>query len=377
MNALEIAALIMIGGLLLGLLAGMRIAFVLITVGLLAFAAGEGLDGLRFAGDIPFTQAANYSFLTIPFYLLFGVLLSESRVMDRLAAMVNAWFGHLPGSLGVASLIVAGVFGAVSGSGAAAASALGVAFTPIARRYGFNMRFMAGILNGGASLDPLIPPSIALVIYAELTQQSIIAMYAAALIPGIFAMLLMIAWVVGTALVRPSLAPTMPKPPLRQRIESLTILPIVVMLIVVVLGGIFFGWYTPSEAAALGIFVVLVLLAVDSRGDRARFLPRLWRATQDAGGIAGVIAILLVAAFVYSHVLTYFGLPQAIAGALERIALTPLAFIFLLTLLLIILGMFIDSTTMQVLTVPPARARGIRDGYRSALVRRLIGRAHV
>jgi tripartite ATP-independent transporter DctM subunit len=352
LDALELSALILVAGLLLGLAAGMRIAFVLFAVGLIAFAAGEGLAGLRFAGDIAFTKAANFNFLAIPFYLLFGALLAEARIMDRLAAMVNAWAGQVPGSLGVASLIVAGVFGAVSGSGAAAASALGTTFGPVARRFGFDTRFMAGILNGGASLDPLIPPSIALVIYSELAEQSLIALYAAAIVPGLFAMLLMIVWVVATAILRPELAPRMPMPPLRERIDSLGILPVMVLLIVVVLGGIFLGWYTPSEAAALGIVMVLVILAVDSRQGAPHFAGRLWKATREAGSAATVISILLVAAFVYSHVLTYFRLPQAVASTLGQGGLEPLHFIFLLTGLLLVLGMFVDSTTMQIITVP-------------------------
>jgi tripartite ATP-independent transporter DctM subunit len=352
MDALDAAALILIGGLLIGLAVGMRVAFVLLAAGLLAFGVGEGLAGLRFAGDIPFTKASNFNFLAIPFYLLFGALLAEARVMERLAAMVNAWFGQLPGSLGVASLLVAGVFGAVSGSGAAAASALGTTFAPIARRFGFNVRFMAGILNGGASLDPLIPPSIALVIYSELAEQSLIALYAAAIVPGLFAMMLMIIWVVTTAILRPSLAPRMPTPPLRERVASLQILPVMVFLIVIVLGGIFVGWYTPSEAAALGIVVVLLILASDSLARRGQFAGRLWKATREAGSAATVIAILLVAAFIYSHVLIYFSLPQAVAAFLTQAQLGPHAFILLLSGLLLVMGCFVDSTTMQIVTVP-------------------------
>lgn len=349
---LIVVAPILVLGLLLGIFLGMRIAFVLLTVGLLAFAAGEGLDGLRFAGDIPFTRAYNFHLLTIPFYLLFGTLLTQVRVMEQLAVMVNAWAGRVPGSIGVASLIAASIFGAVSGSGAAAASALGTSFAPVARRFGFDMRFMAGILNGGASLDPLIPPSIALVIYSELTEQSLIAMYAAAIVPALFGALLMVVWVMATAALRPSLAPRLPAPPLRERVESLRILPVMLLLMFVVLGGVFLGWYTPSEGAAIGIILVMLMLVVDSRARMSQFVARMWRATRAAGSAATVIAILLVTAFIYSHTLTYFRLPQAVSSFLVEAQLGAPVFILLISLLMLALGMFVDSTTMQVITVP-------------------------
>ena len=155
---LSIALAILVGGLVLLLIAGIPVAFALLVTGIAAFFAVEGFDALKFTGTIFWGRTATFQFLAAPLFVYMGFLLYESGMVSAMFRMINYWLGRMPGSLGIVALVSSGSFAAMSGSGSAAAATLGSVTATEMRKYGFDKRFMLGILNGGASLAPLISP---------------------------------------------------------------------------------------------------------------------------------------------------------------------------------------------------------------------------
>ena len=162
---LTIVIPIIVIGLLVGIASGMRIAFVLLTVGLVAYIVASGLEGLRFVGSVPWSKAATFTILAIPLFVLMGLLLAEAGVVAKLFRMLTAWTGQVPGTINIATLAAGTGFAAMCGSASAATAALGKTVIPEVRRYKYHPGVSAGVVIGGASLAPLIPPSIAMIIY--------------------------------------------------------------------------------------------------------------------------------------------------------------------------------------------------------------------
>ena len=343
---------ILVGGLLVGLVSGIPVALVLLSTGIAAFVVGEGLDGLRFLASLPWGKSFSFALASIPLYVLMGYMLQESGLVRALFRVFANWTGQLPGSLGVVVLLTSGIFSAMSGSGGAATASLGAVAATETRRYGYHTRLILGVLNGGGSLAPVVPPSIALIVYASLAEQSIIRMFAAGVIPGLLALVLMLAYVIVICKLNPSLAPPVPAVPWRERWASLWVLGPSIATIGLILGGIFVGWFTPTEGAAVGVVIVFVLLVFLKRFDWREIAHSTWRAVFKAGTTTAFILFLVVTGFIYSHTLTFFGLPQIVGGALADAGLQPWQLYFALLPLLLVLGCFLDSLTMQVITVP-------------------------
>ena len=191
-----------------------------------------------------------------------------------------------------------------------------------------------------------------MIVYASLADQSIIRMFAAGLIPGLVALILMLAYVVTICSLNPSMAPPVPLAPWRERWASLWVLAPSVAVIGLILGGIFAGWFTPTEAAAVGVIIVFILL-IFMQGFAWRAIAQsAWRAVFKAGTTTAFVLFLVVTGFIYSHTLTFFGLPQLVGDGLAGAGLEPWQLYLALLPLLLVLGCFLDSLTMQVITVP-------------------------
>ena len=343
---------ILVAGLLIGLISGLPVALVLLSTGIAAFVVGEGLDGLRFLASLPWGKSFSFELASIPLYVLMGYMLQESGLVKALFRMFANWSGRVPGSLGVVVLLTSGIFSAMSGSGGAATASLGAVAASETKRYGYHTRLILGVLNGGGSLAPVVPPSIALIVYASLTDQSIIRMFAAGVMPGLLALILMLAYVITVCSLNPSLAPPVPAVPWREKWASLWVLGPSATVIGLILGGIFLGWFTPTEAAATGVVIIFVLLALMQRFDWRAIAKSTWRAVSKAGTTTAFVLFLVVSGFIYSHTLTFFGLPHIVGDALAGAGLQPWQLYLALLPLLLVLGCFLDSLTMQVITVP-------------------------
>ena len=351
--AVDVLVVILIGMLLLLLVTGIPVAFALLVAGVFAFWLGAGGKGLQFIGVVFWNNTFTFNFLAAPLFVYMGFLLQQSGLIGALFRTVNLWLGRLPGSLGVVSVVASTIFAAMSGSGAAAGATLGSIVAPECRKYGFSMRLILGCLNGGASLAPLIPPSIAMIIYSTLTDTPLTRLFAAGLIPGLVLSAMMLVYAVAISVLMPKIAP---RPavtaPWRERFKSLWVVPVIGFVVYIVLGGIFLGWFTPSESAAVGVVLAIGLLAVSRRlRARAVFLD-VYRGSREATSVAVFIMALIVTGAVYSNVLNFLGVPQMIAATIEAAGLGSLEFLIILSAILLVMGMFIDAPTIQILTVP-------------------------
>ena len=349
---IAIAVPILVGGLLLLLASGVPVAFALLIAGVAAFFAADGLSGLQFMGNLPWQKGANFTIMAIPMYVYVGFLLQHSGLVEGIFRMVNNWFGRVPGSLSVVSLMGCGIFSAMSGSGSATAATIGTVTAPEARRYGHDLKLILGSINGGANLAPLIPPSIAFIVYGTLTDSSIIKLFAAGIIPGVMMLVIMVAYVMGIATWRPHLAPRPEPVSWSEKFKSLTVVPAAGSVIFIILGGIFLGWFTPTEAAAVGVMVSYAVILIYQKFNVKRFVQTAWRGSREAATVAAFVLLLLTSGFIFSHVLTFFGLPQLIAETLINAGIAKWQFFILIILLLLLLGMFVDGLTMQIITVP-------------------------
>ena len=349
-----VAVIAVLGGsLLLLLFSGIPVAFALLVSGILGFWLGAGTQGLQFIGIVFWSKTFSFNFLAAPLFVYMGYLLQESGLVAALFRAINLWLGRLPGSLGMVALVASTVFAAMSGSGAAAGAALGSVMAPEIRKYGYSTRLILGCLNGGASLAPLIPPSLALIVYSTLTDMPITRLFAAGLIPGILMAILMIIYVIVFSIRKPHLAPR----PVEavdwgERFRSLSVFPVVGIVIYIVLGGIFLGWFVPSESAAVGVVVAIILLALHRRMHVPNIVRSIIRGSREAAVVSVFIMVLIVCGSVFSNVLNFLGVPQMVAASLIEAGLSSLEFLLLLSLLLLVMGMFFDAITIQVLTVP-------------------------
>jgi C4-dicarboxylate transporter DctM subunit len=299
------------------------------------------LDQVMFGG------LANYALLAVPFFIFAGELMGAAGIADRLIAWVLALIGRMPGSLGVATVGANTLMGAISGSSTAAVAAVGRTLYPSLLREGYGVRFSAGLLSSAGSIDIVIPPSIAMILYGAAAEQSIPKLFAAGILPGILIALLMAAFVVVAAL-RMGI-PTTGAFDLGRFLAATRDAVPALLMPVFVLAGIYLGWFSPTEA---GGFACLYAILV------ARYVYRtmswgdvLDSAVQSAMVTAQVLVIVATASL-FSWILTINGVPRAITEGLSALHLAPWAFLMAVNIILLIVGCFLDPTSAILVLTP-------------------------
>jgi tripartite ATP-independent transporter DctM subunit len=351
MEPLTIGLLSVIGIVVL-ILVGFHIAVALALVGFLALFAITGRAEVAASLLTKTAQAgvADYVFAVIPLFVLMGLLVSHSGATRDLFVAAAALTRRLRGGLGVATVGANAVFAAVTGVSVASAAVFSKIAVPEMARVGYQRRFALGIVGSSALLGMLIPPSILMIVYGVLSEQSIGRLFAAGILPGILVAGLLALTIVLRAARSPALvgregedaAGDGPAGGLVLRTWPL------VLLILLVLGGIYSGWFTPTEAGAIGAAGALVLAfakrALSPAGLRAILL--------DTGQTSGAILLLLVAAQIYSRALTLSGLPAAISNGVLALGIDPILVIAAFILVILVLGCFVDSVSILLLTMP-------------------------
>lgn len=295
---------------------------------------------------------ANYDLSVVPLFVLMGYLASHARLSRDLFEGVNVLFGRLRGGVAMAAVGACASFGAVCGSSLATASTMGRVALPELRRLDYAPRLATGALAAGGTLGILIPPSVVLVIYAIIVEASIIDMFQAAVLPGTLAVVLFMAVIALLVRVRPHYAPLPANPDAATRRAAIRrLLPVLAIFGAIIL-GLGFGLFTPTPAAAVGVFAVLAYgLALRLRGEG---LTRtgLRRSVLDAAVTSGMIYFILFGAEVIKGFFSRAGLPAALADWAAGSALDPLLVLFLMLGLLIVLGFFMESLSMILVVVP-------------------------
>ena len=243
--------LIGLGVLLVLIFIGMPIGFAMALVGFAGFALIAGMEGaLSNLSAVPFGYVADYSFVVIPLFLLMGNLAANTGISRDIYSAAHSWVGHLRGGLAMSTVVASAGFAAVSGSSTATAAAMGKVSFPEMQRYNYDPKIAAGSIAAGGTMGILIPPSMGFILYAILTEESVGQLFMAGIIPGILEVVFYITTIYILCLSNPDMAPAGPKTSLRQKLISLKGVWSMLALFALVMGGIYAGFFTPSEAAA-------------------------------------------------------------------------------------------------------------------------------
>jgi len=329
--------------------AGQWIAFAL---GLLALLVGYIFVGPSFLQVIAirgFDALKSFELSAVPLFLFMGALINHSGVGERLYRGVSPWLLWLPGKLLHANILACTVFAAASGSSLATAATIGSIAIPELERRNYDRRMVLGSLAAGGTLGILIPPSIMMIIYGAFVQESIPKLFIAGIIPGLVLSSLFMAYIAFTSLRHPWVAPAgvSEQVPLRQRIVGLLGVAPFLALIAIILGGIYFGIMTPTEAAGVGAFVSLILSAL--------YRSLNFRVLRDsllyALRTTCMVLFIFAGAWIFSATLSYVGVIRQLSETLSGLPLPPLGLLGIIVLMYIVLGMFLDPVSMVVLTL--------------------------
>ena len=329
--------------------AGIPVALALALVGLAGFWWLNGWSGLSFVlGSAPFEAVFPYSLSVVPLFVMMGVFAAHAGLSQALYGAVNAFVGHLRGGLAMATVGACALFGAICGSSLATAATMGRVAIPEMRRAGYADSLSSASVAAGGTLGVLIPPSIILVIYGLLTETSIGALFVAAIVPGILgAVLYALAVRISTA-ISPEKAPAKARTTWRERRRALAGVWSVALLFALVIGGIYAGWFSPTEAAAVGAAGAFLLAL--ARGGLTR--AGLVDAVAEIARTTGMIFLILVGASLFNYFVETSGLPLRVVEWFGALGLGPLGSLIVILAFYVVLGCFLDALSMILLTIP-------------------------
>ncbi|WP_068297930.1 TRAP transporter large permease [Pararhodobacter sp. CCB-MM2] len=310
------------------------------------------VEGLRRAGAILFTETyssvANYNLIVLPMFVLLGNIASEAGFSRALYDAAHAWVGRFRGGLASASVIGCAAFSAVSGSSVATAVTIGKVALPEMKRLGYADGLSTGAIAAGGTLGFLIPPSTGFVLYAILTEESIGRLFMAGILPGLLMMLMFIAAIWLVTLRRPESGPAGEAKPFAQRIRLFLTAAPLISVIVVSIGGIYIGAFTPVEASGIGA----ALTALLALGTRALSLTGFAKAVSETVRTSAMLYMIVVGANVLNPFLALTGIPSVLGEGLTGLGLGPFGTLAVILLSYVVLGMFLDGLAMLVITVP-------------------------
>ncbi len=325
------------------------IAYAMILVGGVGVALVNGpallLNQLK---TLAYGQFSIYDLSVVPMFVLMGAIASKAGLSQALFRAANAWLGWLRGGTAMAAIAACAGFGAVCGSSLATASTMGKVALPELRRYRYSGALATGSLAAGGVLGILIPPSVVLIIYAIIVEANIVTMFAAAMIPGLLAVVLFLLTIALYVLIRPDAGPAGGSEDRAEFLAaSIGVIPVLVIF-GLVLGGIYAGFYNPTPAAAVGVFLVLCYGIVN----RTVGVRSMVEALKETAGTTGMIYLILLGAELMKIFMSRIGLPQATAEWVAGSGLSPMTVMVLLLIALILLGCFMDSLSMILLVIP-------------------------
>lgn len=290
----------------------------------------------------------SYDLAIVPLFILMGHLATRTGISAALFASANAWIGHWRGGLAMAAVAGCALFGSISGSSIATASTMARVALPEMKRHRYGDALASGSLAAGGTLGILIPPSIVLIIYALLTEQNIIKLFLAATVPGILAVLGFVIAIAIYSRIFPEQAPMQEKAPLRTRIRSLSQIWHIVGIFVVVLGGIYGGFFTPAEGASIGV----ILTAAAGLIGRTLDLGALVESLVDTAAASAMIFAIIFGADIFNVAIALSRMPTVLADYFVAAQMAPMTVLLLIVLFYLVMGCVMDSLSMIVLTVP-------------------------
>ncbi len=335
---------------------------------------GLALMGVAYMGMIGFTprnpgssmsitiwsSASSWTLTSLPLFIWMGEILYRTRLSEDMFKGLAPWLSRFPGGLLHTNVVGCTVFAAVSGSSAATLTTVGKMSIPELRKRGYPEFMIVGTLAGAATLGLMIPPSLTLIVYGVTVQESITSLFMAGVIPGLVLAGLFMAYIAGWSILRKDQSPEPePRMTFAEKLRASVLLVPVIALILIVIGSMYLGLATATEAAAFGVIGALVLAGMQGSLSRRAFLDSLFGATRTSA----MIAMILMGASFLTLAMGFTGVPRALAGLISEMGLSPVALIIALTVFYIIIGMFLDGISAVVLTMaiiePMVRAAGI------------------
>lgn len=326
-----------------------------IPVGIVLFLLAFGIDQffspfplMRGLGQIIWSSSNSATLIAIPFFVLLGEVLVRSGVARRTYAALDAWVSWLPGGLIHANIATATLFSATSGSSVATAATVASVAMPQAEKLGYDAKLFSGAIAAGGTLGIMIPPSINLIVYGFLTETSIPKLFLAGLVPGLLLALLFMVMTAIVCGIKPSLGGPGTKVSWSRRIAGLKDLLPLLGLFGAIVGSIYAGWATPTEAAAVGVGISFIIAGTQKALSREMLVESLKGAVRTTA----LIMLVVIGAYVLNFVLTAAGVSRALQDLLQNLGLGAVGTLLVIVLMYIILGFFIETLSLMVATIP-------------------------
>jgi len=326
------------------------VAFSMALVGFLGFSAITSVNaGLHMVTTELFSNFSSYSLSVIPMFVWMGYLAYHSGIGADLYNFAYKMIGHLPGGLAVATQLACGMFGAVCGSNTATSATMGAIALPEMRKYNYDDSLSTSSIVAGGMMGMIIPPSVIFIVYGTSTEQSIGKLFLAGIIPGIILMLLFIVAILLRTAQNPALGPKGPKASWQERIDTLSKGLVETMVIFAIsIGGLSFGWFTPTEAGAVGVGGVLLVSILRKRMSWKRLSSSL----KDTTKTSAMIMFIIAGAMMFGRFMAVSRLPSELANWASSLEWPTSAVMGIIILIYLILGIPIDGLAMILLTIP-------------------------
>jgi C4-dicarboxylate transporter, DctM subunit len=349
MNPDVLIGLIGIGVLLLLFATGIELGFAMMVVGAVGFACLTNVHAAMniLAKDL-FDTAANYGFTVFPLFMLMGQLGFVAGMAGRLYDVAHKWLGHIPGGLAMATVVGATAFKAICGSSGATTATFTAVAVPQMDRYGYDKRLSTGIVATVGTLGVLIPPSVVLIIYGIITEQSIGKLFMAGLLPGLIIAVFFLVTIYGWCKISPGVAPGSPSVPWKERWSALPEAIWITIIFIIVIGGILLGYFTPTEAGGVGAFAVLLLSLLQRNLTFRKYVTSM----KETVRTSGMVIMLIAGSMVLGHFITATMIPQIAADWIVSLPLNRHLVMILIFFIYILGGSFIEDLAFIILATP-------------------------
>lgn len=342
--------LLLVGGMFLLLAAGLPIAMALLTSGVVAVLYFQGWSAADYLlGTLPYSGTAEFAFIVIPLFLFMGHMAFSAGVSERGFRAALAWFGHVPGGLGIAAVSACAAFATVSGSSIATAATVAKVAVPEMLKAGYSKSLAGASVATGGTLGVLIPPSSIMVLYSIVTETPIPHLFLAGIVPGVLtaAVYGVGIWLMVKRDPVMSKLTVRPRAPMKERVRLTLASWEIILLFLVVMGTLYTGVATASEAAGYGALAALAVAMLRRTG-----WTEIKKGLQVSGASTAAIFFLIIGAGFFSVALATTQVPQQIAGAVTALQLPPMLLLVCLLLPFLVLGCFVDAASMVLLTMP-------------------------
>lgn len=330
-------------------LAGLPIAFAALLVAIGGMIFLQGFEPvMKFTGYMPFAITCNYPISVMPLYIFMGYLAFHAGITEEFYWTARQWLGHLPGGLAIATVVGAAGFGACSGSSLAAATVFGKIAVPELRRHGYDPKLATGCVAASGTISVMIPPSIILIIYGILAEQSIAFLLIAGILPGLLEAVSYAIYVGARLRLNPRLGPPLPAASWKERFLAIKGIWGISLLVLLVIGGMFVGWFTPTESGAIGALGALLIGLISRR----LTWPKFREALMDTVRTSSMLFIILVGILILMRFLAFSGVTIAITDSIAALPFGPMVTLIAILVVGIIYGFFLSAIGLLMLVVP-------------------------